>query len=183
MAADGESPPAVPHPSSGGTSPRPSGHAKPPWSWLTRWGFLRRLDTGTIEEAITRAELRTSGEIRVSVAGFFRGDPRRLADQAFDRLAMATTRHRNAVLLLILPTRRQVVVRADAGIHDRAGEAFWGAIAQTLSRRFAAQEFTAGVVEAIERIGAELAEHFPPDPDGDANELPNAVDVAGRHRR
>ncbi|MEP6652857.1 MAG: TPM domain-containing protein [Myxococcales bacterium] len=142
--------------------------------------MLRRLDTGTIEEAIRRAELRTSGEIRVSVAGFFRGDASHLADRAFDRLGMTATRDHNAVLILIMPTRRQVVIRADVGIHDQAGESFWLAVAQALSRRFGGQEFTAGVVEAIDRIGAELANHFPPDPGGDVNELTNSVDVAGR---
>ena len=42
--------------------------------------------------AIARAETRTSGEIRVSIAGFFVGSSRRLAERAFQRLGLHATR-------------------------------------------------------------------------------------------
>ena len=146
---------------------------------LSRRAFLRRLDIPAIEDAIRRAETQTSGEIRVSVAGFFRGDTRRLGERAFERLGMKATRHRNAVLILVTPARRQVLVLGDEGIHARVGDAFWRGVIETLRARLAHDQFTAGLVEAIDAIGRELARHFPPDPEGNPDELSNAVDRAG----
>ncbi|MBC8133879.1 MAG: TPM domain-containing protein [Deltaproteobacteria bacterium] len=151
------------------------------WPWSnTRWSLLGRIDAAAVEAAIARAEARTTGEIRVSVAGFFRGDLRRLAERAFRRLGMVATRHRNGVLILVAPTRRQLVILGDQGIHAHVGEAFWSVLTDKLSARFHNQEFTAGLIEAIEHIGGELAAHFPPVPGGDVNELSDAVDVAQR---
>ncbi|HEX2657613.1 MAG TPA: TPM domain-containing protein [Polyangia bacterium] len=146
---------------------------------LSRRAFLRRLDIPAVEAAIRRAEAQTSGEIRVSVAGFFRGDPRRLGERAFERLRMRATRHRNGVLILVTPARRQVLVLGDEGIHARVGDAFWTGVIATLRERLAHEQFTAGLLEAIEIVGRELARHFPPEPGDNPNELPDTVDRAG----
>jgi uncharacterized membrane protein len=145
---------------------------------LTRRGFLRRLDIVQVENAIRQAETRTSGEIRVSVAGFFRGDTRRLGERAFRRLNMHATRHGNGVLILLTPARRQVLVLGDAGIHARVGDAFWAGVVENLRAKLAEGQFTTGLVEAIGSVGGELARHFPPDPEGNPNELPDIVDGA-----
>jgi uncharacterized membrane protein len=148
---------------------------------MTRRGLLRRLDSRDIEAAIRRAESRSSGEIRVSVVGFFRGDSRRLGDAAFTRLGMAATRHRNGVLILLAPTRRTIVIVGDDGIHARVGDDFWRAVTRQLAGRFRGGEFTPGLIEAIERIGEGLAAHFPPGSgsEADANELPDSIDRGG----
>ena len=44
---------------------------------LTRGRLLKLIDAPAIEAAIARAEARSSGEIRVSLAPFFWGDVRR----------------------------------------------------------------------------------------------------------
>lgn len=149
-----------------------------PWS-CSRQRLLRHLDSAAIEQAIARAEARSSGEIIVSVAGYFHGDLQRLAARAFHRLGMGATRQRNAVLILVAPTRRKFAILGDDGIHARVGDFFWTALRDGLERRFRGQEFSAGLIEAIDLIGAELATHFPPPlSGGDVNELPNTVDVA-----
>ena len=145
---------------------------------MSRRSFLRRLDVPAVELAIARVEARTSGEIRVSVAGFFLGDGRRFAARAFLRLGMQGTRHRNGVLLLIAPARRQFVVLGDEGIDRRVPGPFWGRIAERLSARFQANQLTEGVVEAIDDIGAALARHYPVGADENPNELPDTVDLA-----
>jgi len=145
---------------------------------VSRRSFLRRLDVPAVERAIGRAETRTSGEIRVSVAGFFLGDGRQLAARAFRRLGMQATRHRNGVLLLIAPARRQFVILADEGIDSRVPGPFWAGVAQELSARFRAGDFTGGVVEAIDAIGGALASHYPADASPNPNELPDTVDLA-----
>jgi uncharacterized membrane protein len=146
---------------------------------LSRRAFLRRLDTAAVERAIALAESRTSGEIRVSVAGFFVGNSRHLAERAFDRLGLHATQQRNGVLLLIAPARRQVVVLGDEAIHAIVGNAFWEDIAARVGARFREEHFTQGVVEAVDAIGEALALHFPAgaETDGNPNELPDAIDL------
>lgn len=144
---------------------------------MTRRGFLRRLDVSAVEAAVHRAEQRTSGEIRVSIAGVFWGNPRRMAERAFRRLGMHATRHRNGVLILVAPSRRSLIILGDEGIHAHAGDAFWAAVSDKISAKLRAGELTAALVEAVEVVGAELARHFPPDPGADVDELPDAVDT------
>jgi len=145
----------------------------------SRRTFLKSLDTAAVERAIALAETRTSGEIRVSIAGFFVGSSRRLAELAFQRLGLHATRDRNGVLLLIAPARRQVVVLGDEAIHAQVGDAFWTEIAARVSTRFREGHFTQGVVEAVDAIGEALARHFPAgaDVDGNPNELPDTIDL------
>jgi len=148
----------------------------------SRRTFLQSLDTSAVEQAIARAEARTSGEIRVSIAPFFVGSVRRMAEGAFRRLGMHATRDRNGVLLLIAPARRQVVVLGDEGIHAQVGDAFWTEIATRVSTRFRERRFTEGVVEAVDAIGDAVARHFPAGADtgGNPNELPDTIDLGDR---
>ena len=145
----------------------------------SRRTFLRSLDSAAVEQAIARAETRTSGEIRVSIAGFFVGSSRRLAERAFQRLGLHATRNRNGVLLLIAPARRQVVVLGDEAIHAHVGDAFWTEIAARVGTRFREGRFTEGVVEAVDAIGEALARHFPAGAEagGNPNELPDTIDL------
>jgi uncharacterized membrane protein len=149
---------------------------------VSRRAFLRRLDTSAVERAIARAEARSSGEIRVSIAGLFLGSGRGLAERAFRRLGMQATRDRNGVLLLIAPARRQVVVLGDEAIHGLVGEAFWAQIAARVGAHFRDHRFTEGVVEAIDAIGDALERHFPASARaGDnPNELPDTIDTGDR---
>jgi uncharacterized membrane protein len=148
----------------------------------SRRTFLQSLDASAVERAVARAETGTTGEIRVSIAPFFVGSVRRMAEGAFRRLGMHATKDRNGVLLLIAPARRQVVVLGDEGIHAQVGDAFWTAIAARVSARFREGRFTEGVVEAVDAIGDALARHFPAGADagGNPNELPDTIDLGDR---
>jgi uncharacterized membrane protein len=150
---------------------------------MTRRRLLRHLDTARIEDAIAHAETKTSGEIRVSIVGFFRGDLNHLGERAFQRLGMTATRHRNGVLILLAPTRRKVMILGDVGIQSRVDNSFWPGLAESLALRFKDRDFTGGLADAVDGIGRELAIHFPPDSTANINELSDAVDVgAGRTR-
>ncbi len=144
---------------------------------MTRRRLLKQIDTARIEQAITRAETGTSGEIRVSVVGFFRGEPRSLGERAFRRLGMTATQHRNGVLILIAPTRRAVVILGDSGLDGRVVDSFWSGLADHVGQRFKQGDFTGGLVDIIDQIGRELAVHFPAALGGNPNELANEIDV------
>jgi uncharacterized membrane protein len=129
-----------------------------------------------VKKAIEGAEKQTSGEIRVSVAPFFWGSVRRVAEKAFVRLGMTRTSRRNGILFFVVPSRRRFVVLGDQGIHEKAGQEFWDLLAAELSKKFQKGEFTEGLVKAIELAGERLAACFPFDEETDRNELPDEVD-------
>jgi uncharacterized membrane protein len=144
--------------------------------WMSRRKMLAQVDAARVTEAIRRAELRTSGEIRVSVARLFWGNVYRAATRAFERLGMDRTRDRNGVLVFVVPARRRFVILGDTGIHEKVGQAFWERVTGAVSERFRNADFTGGLVRGIEMIGEELATHFPYDAATDKNELPDDVD-------
>jgi uncharacterized membrane protein len=144
----------------------------------TRVQWLRSIDTEQIEQAIARAEVHTSGEIRVSVAPFFVGDVQRTAEQAFARLGMSGTRERNGVLFFVVPARKKFAIVGDEGVHARVGQAFWDELRGVMSAAFHDGHATEGLVAAIERVGERLAEHFPATASDNPDELANRVDFA-----
>ncbi len=146
----------------------------------SRRKLLKRVDVDKVKAAIAEAERRTSGEIRVSVAPFFWGPVRPVAEKAFVRLKMTATKDRNGVLFFIVPSRKRFVVLGDEGIHARAGQEFWDALAVLLSSHFKRGEFTKGLVAAIQEAGEKLASHFPYNAATDVNELPDDVDFGSR---
>jgi uncharacterized membrane protein len=141
-----------------------------------------RIDKELVKQAIQRAEMRTSGEIRVSLSPPFWGDVWNTAVAAFERLGMTATRNRNAVLFFVVPSRHRFVVLGDTGIHEKVGEEFWHRIALALSESFRHGDFTAGLVAGIEAVGEGLAQYFPR-LESDTNQLPDEVDDQRRRRR
>jgi uncharacterized membrane protein len=141
---------------------------------------LRKLiDAQAVKAAIAEAERRTSGEIRVSVSTFFWGDVHRTAEKAFARMGMDRTAERNGVLFFIVPSRKKFVVLGDQGIHEKAGQEFWDAVAAAVSERFKKGDFTGGLVHGVTEAGRQLAEHFPNQGPRDVNELSDDVDFGG----
>ena len=143
---------------------------------MTRNQLFRIVDREKVKEAIQKAELRTSGEICVSVASFFWGSVEKAADKAFARLGVARTKEHNGVLFFIVPSRRKFVVLGDRGIHEHVGQEFWNRISEVVSVKFRDGDFTGGLIKGIEEIGEQLAAHFPYDPATDKDELSDDVD-------
>ncbi|MEO8927675.1 MAG: TPM domain-containing protein [Caulobacteraceae bacterium] len=84
------------------------------------------------------------------------------AHQQFAAIAARAQASETGVLIFVALDDRQVQVLADAGIHQKVGEAAWtraaGAIAAAMK---GGHDPTAGIVEAVEICGAALKEHFP----------------------
>lgn len=143
---------------------------------MTKKSLLKQIDQVAVETAIKKAEVRTSGEICVSVSRLFWGDVRSAAEKAFVRLGITNTADRNGILFFIVPGRRTFVVLGDRGIHEKVGDLFWQDVATALSERFKQDDFTGGLVKGIELVGERLAEHFPYNSNTDRNELSDSVD-------
>ena len=144
---------------------------------MTQKEFLARLDQARIVGAIQDAERATSGEIRIHVQPkAFGGDIRTVAEKTFERLGMTKTALRNGVLLFIATEEQRFVILGDQGIHEKVPAGFWDEIAAKLTIRFKNEEFTDGIIEAIEAAGAHLGQFFPRAAD-DVNELPDTIDV------
>ena len=136
--------------------------------------FIEQLDEPRIVEAIAAAEKTTSGELRVYVSHKARHDALTFAKKRFVELGMSATKHRNGVLIYIVPRTRQFAVLGDMGIHQKCGDAFWKDIVAGMAGRMKEGQFTAAIVQAIAEIGSVLQKHFPASGD-DQNELPNEI--------
>jgi uncharacterized membrane protein len=132
-------------------------------------------DSDRIVAAIAAAERGTSGEIRVHVTRRKPKDIEARAQRRFHLLGMTNTRQRNGVLIYVAYRAHQFRVLGDTGIHAKVGDAFWAAVASDMEARFRKEEFTEGVIAAVERVGEALASHFPRLA-GDINELPDSID-------
>lgn len=142
----------------------------------SRRKLMKVVDVERVKAAIADAERAASGEVRVSVAPFFWGSVRRVAEKAFVRLRMTATKDRNGILFFIVPARKKFAILGDEGIHAKVGQDFWESLAGLMSGHFRKGEFTEGLVAAIEESGRQLAAHFPCDPSTDVNELPDDID-------
>ena len=148
--------------------------------------FFEGLDRPAIVEAIRRAEAKGFGEIRVHLHHGKAGDVRRTAEETFLRLGMERTERRSGCLLFIAPEERAFAVIGDAGVHEKAGDAFWGSARDAAAGLFAEGRFTEGIVAAVDLLGEVLARHFPKAAgQADTNELPDKVseDQPGPNRR
>jgi putative membrane protein len=66
------------------------------------------------------------------------------------------------VLIFVALDDRQVQILADAGIHQKCGEAPWEAAAAAVAAAMkAGHDPTAGIIEAVGICGAALAQHYP----------------------
>ena len=136
--------------------------------------FIAKLDRQLIETAIHQVELKTSGEIRVVIHRKPVDNAVAAARREFVRLGMTMTRHRNAVLLFVAPASQAFAIIGDEGVHAKCGDVFWTEVAAVMQKNFRDGNHTAALLEGIERAGALLAAHFPPE-SGNANELPDKV--------
>lgn len=133
--------------------------------------YMPKVDHGRVLAAITAAEAKTSGELRVLIARHKVSDPVAAAQGYFGRLGMAKSPHRNGVLIFLAPLSRGFAVIGDAGVHEKCGDVFWSELAAAMGERFRRGEFTEGLVHGIERAGELLAATFPRAP-GDAPARP-----------
>jgi len=127
-----------------------------------------------LKEAIARAELNTSGEIRLHVENHCKGDVLDCAAAWFDKLKMQKTEKRNGVLFYIAVKDHQFAILGDAGINAVTPDDFWDNIKEEMVQYFKENRFADGLVKGITMAGEQLKKHFPYQSD-DINELSDEI--------
>ena len=136
--------------------------------------FISKHDQGRVVAAIGEAEKMTSGEIRVHITPRCGKDVMHDAINAFDRLGMYKTRHRNGVLIFVAFESRKFPILGDSGINEVVSANYWDQEKDILLEYFKQGDPATGLCTVISRVGTKLKAYFPIE-DDDVNELSNEI--------
>ena len=133
-----------------------------------------------IQKSIATGETRHKGQVCFAIESalplgeLLRGrSTRERAHEVFAHLRVWDTEHNSGVLIYVLIADHAIEIVADRGIAARVAEAEWQAVCARLRDRFAAGDFEAGAIAAVDAVSAILALHFPADGSPVPNELPD----------
>jgi uncharacterized membrane protein len=141
---------------------------------LSAKDFFSPQEQEEIRLAIGKAELDTSGEIRVHVENSCKGDVLDRAAYVFRQLRMEKTGLRNGVLIYLAVKHRKFAIIGDKGINNVVPAGFWDTIQSEMLDSFRRDEFSIGLCKAIEAVGNNLKKFFPFQKD-DVNELADDI--------
>ncbi|MBK9477626.1 MAG: TPM domain-containing protein [Bacteroidetes bacterium] len=127
-----------------------------------------------IVQAIAKAELQTSGEIKLHVESRCWFSAMWRAKKLFALLNLQDTAQKNGVLIYIAIKSRKFAILGDAGINELVGQNFWNQTKEIMQSEFRNGNFFAGAMKGIESAGEQLRHHFPFQKN-DTNELSNDV--------
>jgi putative membrane protein len=99
----------------------------------------------------------------------------RAALEQFVLRGISRTRNRCGVLIFVSLAEHYARIVADEGVAQKVHASEWQAAIDALTMHVREGRLAEGFIAAIERCGAVLAEHAPPD--GSANELPDRLYV------
>jgi uncharacterized membrane protein len=136
--------------------------------------FFTEKEKKLLEQSIREAELNTSGEIRIHIETFFKGEVLDRAASVFSRLGMHKTNLRNGVLFYLAIINKQFAIIGDAGINKVVADTFWDDIRTIMDSHFRNSDFAGGLSRGIALAGEQLKRYFPHQQD-DINELPNEI--------
>lgn len=136
--------------------------------------FFTKEQKVQIRDAIARAELNTSGEIRLHVDNRCKIDVLDCAAGWFEKLKMHKTEQRNGVLFYLAVKDHKFAIIGDAGINAVTPDNFWDNIKEEVLAHFREDQFAEGLIRGIDMAGEQLKAHFPYQSD-DQNELPDDI--------
>ncbi len=127
-----------------------------------------------IVSAIEKAELNTSGEIRVHIENHCKGEVLDRTAKVFSVLKMHETHLRNGVLIYLAVKDKRFAIIGDVGINSKVSSTFWDRTKSIMLEEFKKGKFCEGLEKGIESAGDQLNEFFPYQTD-DINELSNEI--------
>lgn len=139
--------------------------------------FLSKTQEQHIIQAIKKAELHTSGEIRVHLEPHTKKDTIQRATEVFFQLKMNETNHKNGVLFYLAIENKQFAIIGDEYINTKVPDTFWGDITNSVIQEFKLGHFTEGLVQGILEVGKKLHYYFPYDKEDDINELSDEISI------
>ena len=136
--------------------------------------FFTKDEQNLIKHAIAKAELNTSGEVRVHIDNKCNGDVLDVAANQFKKLDMHKTELRNGVLFYLSVSNRKFAILGDKGINEKVPANFWDIIRDEMAIHFKQNNFVEGLSKGIAMAGEKLKIHFPYQ-SNDINELSDEV--------
>jgi len=118
--------------------------------------FFNKLEHERIMTAIQAAEAGTSGDIVLFITHRAVNDALAAAHRVFTRRHLEKAADDDSLLLFLAPKSRTFAVVGGKALHDRVGQAWWDALLALLRRHFQAEDYTGGLVAAIEVAGQAL---------------------------
>ncbi|SPP64655.1 TPM domain-containing protein [Nitrospira lenta] len=97
------------------------------------------------------------------------------AERAFAQHAIAQTRERTGVLIMLSMLERQIYVLPDRSLAGLVSAERWKQVVQAAVERLRGDDIVEGLTEAIAACGAALADACPARPGDNPNELPDQV--------
>ncbi len=141
---------------------------------MSAQSFFTEEEKKQITDAIKKAELNTSGEIRLHVEGKCPEDVLDRAAYWFEKLEMHKTELRNGVLFYLAVSDQKFAILGDAGLNAKVPGDFWEKIKAHMLSKFKEGLYTAGLAEGILMAGEQLKSNFPHQTD-DVNELSDEI--------
>lgn len=136
--------------------------------------MINQVENDLIVSAIQKAEMQTSGEIRVHIDQKCASDPVKRAVQVFEKLGMHKTDLRNGVLIYVSFSDRKLAIIGDQGINSVVPADFWMSTKDKMIHHFKENRFADGIIAAITEAGEQLKRFFPY-MENDENELSNEI--------
>lgn len=137
--------------------------------------LLSKEQEQALVDAITQAELHTSGEIRIHLEkSTGNSSAQQRAKQWFGKLDMHKTAEKNGVLFYLAIQDRQLALWAGEGINEKVPANFWQEIIDLMISEFKVGHFSEGLIAGVEKTGKALGEFFPRK-DDDVDELSNEI--------
>lgn len=136
--------------------------------------LLTEEEQNEVMYAISKAESRTSGEIRIVVEHTCEGHALDRAADYFRHLAMHKTSLHHGVLIYVAIDAHKFAIIGDKGIHEKVGDGFWQQTKDIMTSHFRRDDLVSGLIAGIEHAGQQLKTYFPRIGD-DINELPDDI--------
>lgn len=128
-----------------------------------------------VVEAIRLAELNTSGEIKVHLDQYCKGDALKRARELFGQLGLHKTKQRNAVLIYVALDSHKAAIFGDEGIHGQLDPEYWSTEMDVMIDHFKKGDIAGGLIQVVTDIGQKLKELYPYDAKTDTNEVANDI--------
>ncbi|MDD2797127.1 MAG: TPM domain-containing protein [Bacteroidales bacterium] len=136
--------------------------------------YFSKEQQSQIVNAIKKAELNTSGEVRVHIESVCNEDVLDHAAWLFNYLKMHKTELRNGVLVYLAVESKKFAIIGDSGINAVVPSDFWDSTKEEMKAQFAQGRLTEGIAGAVLAAGVHLKTYFPYQTD-DSNELSDEI--------